>query len=197
MTTRRTRSAVHRRIFTATTAAVLTATALLTGCSKDDKAADPAPAPPSPSASPSPSADPQAAEKSKVLAVYDAFWGEAVKAYEAGTEKDTKLVNYASKDALNQTLTDIASMQRAGTAMKGTPGHLAEVSALNMSGERPTATISDCFDLSTWKITDRASGQAKPFPTEQPMRYITEFDAELQGGQWMLTKFVRHGDRTC
>ncbi|MCX4546903.1 hypothetical protein [Streptomyces sp. NBC_01565] len=196
-TRRRTRSAVHRRILTPTTAAALTAAALLTACSKNDKAANPSPVSPSPSASPTLSADPQAAEKAKVLAAYNGFWNESVKAYEAGSEKGTKLVNYASKDALNQTLTDIASMQRAGTAMKGTPGHRAEVSALNMSGARPSAMISDCFDLSTWKIIDRASGQVKPFPTEQPMRYITEFDAELQGGHWMLTKFVRHGDRAC
>ncbi|MFD8984261.1 hypothetical protein [Streptomyces sp. NPDC059564] len=180
------------------TAAVVVLTA---GCTKDlndNRAAPPSPsANPSTSTSTSVSADPQAAEKSRVLATYSAFWDESVKAYQAGTEKGTKLVDYAAKDALNQTLTDIANMQRAGTAMKGTPGHRAEVSAVNMSGELPTATISDCFDLSTWKIIDRASGQVRPFPTEQPMRYITEFDAEFQGGRWMLTKFVRHGDRTC
>ncbi|MFF4647292.1 hypothetical protein [Streptomyces sp. NPDC001389] len=143
------------------------------------------------------SADPQAEAKTKILATYSAFWEESVKAYEAGTEQGTKLVDYAAKDALNQTLTDIANMQRAGTATKGAPGHRAEVSAVNLSGEQPTATISDCFDLSTWKIIDRSSGQVRPFPTEQPMHYITVFDAELQGGRWMLTKFVRHGDRTC
>ncbi|MFI5831981.1 hypothetical protein ACIA6C_32800 [Streptomyces sp. NPDC051578] len=106
-------------------------------------------------------------------------------------------MNYASKDALNQTLTDIANMQRTGTAMKGTPGHRAEVTALNLAGQPPTAKISDCFDLSTWKLIDRATGQVKPFPTQQPLRYITEFDAELQGGQWVLTKFVRRGDQKC
>ncbi|MFG2753935.1 hypothetical protein [Streptomyces xanthophaeus] len=177
----------------AVAAAVATLTVGCAGESKDDKAA-PTPAP---SASPSPSADDQAAEKAKVLAVYEAFWAESVKAYEAGSEDGTKLVNYATGDALNQTLTDIANMKRAGTAMKGTPGHRSEVSALNMSGDRATATISDCFDLSTWKIIERSNGQVKPFPTEQPMRYVTEFSAEVQGGQWMLTKFTRHGDRTC
>ncbi|MFJ3176078.1 hypothetical protein ACIPJK_35645 [Streptomyces roseus] len=182
------------RAAAAITAAVATLTA---GCTTDAKNDKGAPASPNPSTSPTASTDPHAAEKARILATYEGFWAESVKAYEAGSENGTKLVNFASGDALNQTLTDIANMQRAGTAMKGTPGHRAEVSALSMSGDRPSATISDCFDLSTWKIIDRTSRQVKPFPTEQPMHYITEFNAEIQGGQWMLTKFTRHGDRTC
>ncbi|MCC0100687.1 hypothetical protein K7B10_39235 [Streptomyces flavotricini] len=180
------------RAAAAVTAVVATLTA---GCTTDAKNDEAVPA--SPSTSLTASTDPQAAEKARLLAAYDGFWAESVKAYEAGSENGTKLVNFASGDALNQTLTDIENMQRAGTAMKGAPGHRAEVSALSMSGDRPSATISDCFDLTTWKIVDRASGQVKPFPTEQPMHYITEFNAEIQGGQWMLTKFARHGDRTC
>ncbi|MFF4371493.1 hypothetical protein [Streptomyces sp. NPDC001594] len=189
------RAQQHRRLL-AVAAITTTAAALTAGCTAEPSRIPPPASASRPAVTPS-IADPQAEAKTKILATYSAFWAESVKAYEAGTEQGTKLVDYAAKDALNQTLTDIANMQRAGTTMKGAPGHRPEVSAVNLSGGQPTATISDCFDLSTWKIIDRSSGQVRPFPTEQPMHYITVFDAELQGGRWMLTKFVRHGDRTC
>ncbi|MFD3556881.1 hypothetical protein ACFWWA_32965 [Streptomyces goshikiensis] len=198
MSTRRTRSAVHRRILTATTTATaLTAAAVLTGCSKNTKAADPTPTPPGPSASPSPSADPQASEKAKALAAYDGFWVETVKAYESGTDKGTKLVNYAANSALDDALTDITNMQKAGITKQGSPGHRPEATALNLSSQRPTATITDCLDLSTWRTIDRATGKVQPYPSEQPLRYIAVAEVELWAGQWLVVKMTPNGDRTC
>ncbi|GAA3242199.1 hypothetical protein GCM10010260_82100 [Streptomyces filipinensis] len=192
----------HRRLLTA--AAVTAAVAVLTaGCSSNDGGDNKAAPTSSPgtsapiSASPPASADPQAAEKAKVLDRYAAFWVEAAKAYETGSVNGTKVVFYASDAALNETISDVTKMKQSDTAMKGAPGHRAEVSALTVSGDRPTATISDCLDLSTWQIVERSNGQVLPYPTEQPMRYVTEFDAMFLNGQWWFTKFVRHGDRTC
>ncbi|MFF3431417.1 hypothetical protein [Streptomyces sp. NPDC002602] len=194
-----TRTNSHRRLLAATAAAAIVAT-LTAGCTKDsdDNKAAPSPSPtPSTSASASGSTDPQTAEKAKVLAAYDGFWAESVKAYETGTEKNTKLVYFAAKDALNDALTDITSMRKAGTVTKGSPGHRSEATALNMSGEHPTATVTDCLDLSTWQTVDRATGKVQPYPSEQPLRYIAVAEVELWAGRWMVVKMTPDGDRKC
>ncbi|MFG2716231.1 hypothetical protein ACGFX2_37725 [Streptomyces goshikiensis] len=197
MTTTRTRSSAHRRILTAATAAALTAAALVTGCSKDGKTADPTSAPPSPSSSPTLSADPQAAEKAKVLAAYTGFWAESVKAYAAGSDKDTQLVKYAAKKALDEALTDVTNLQKAGLAMQGAPGHRAEATSLHMSGEHPRATVTDCLDISTWRTVNRSTGKEEPSPSGQPMRYVAVAEVEQWSGQWMVVTMTPNGDRTC
>ncbi|THA49423.1 hypothetical protein [Streptomyces sp. A1136] len=189
----------RRRLLAATAVTAVTATvAVLTaGCTsdaKEDKASTPRPGL---STSPSASTDPQAAEKSKALAAYSGFWTESVKAYETGTEKDTKLVNFAAKTALNDALTDLANMRKAGTVTKGSPGHRPEVTAVNMAGEHPGITITDCLDLSTWQTVDRATGKVQPYPPEQPLRYVAVAETELWAGQWMVVKMTPDGDRRC
>ncbi|MGW6880851.1 hypothetical protein ACWGEU_11400 [Streptomyces goshikiensis] len=197
MSTRRTGSAVHRRILTATTAAVLTATALLTGCSKEGKTVNPAPAPLSPSASTALSADPRAAEKAEILAAYTGFWAESVKAYAAGSDKGTQLVKYAANKALDEALTDVTNLQMAGLAMQGAPGHRAEVTSLQMSGEHPGATVTDCLDISTWRTVNRLSGKEELSPSGQPMRYVAVAEVEQWSGRWMVVAMTPNGDRTC
>lgn len=184
----------HRRILAAAAIAA-TVAAVTTGCTKKTEA-EPSPSSP-PATSPSPSTDPQAADKDKVLATYNGFWTESVKAYAAGTEKDTKLVDFASGSALDRTLTDLANMQKAGVAKQGSPGHLPEVTALNLTGERPTATVTDCLDLSTWQTIERSTGKVRPYPSEQPMRYVAIAEVEQWAGQWTVVKMTPNGDRTC
>ncbi|WP_369776291.1 hypothetical protein [Streptomyces sp. R33] len=167
------------------------------GCSKSSKDNKAAPTSPSPSASPTASADPQAAEKKNVLAAYDGFWAESVKAYATGTEKGTRLVDFAAKGALDRTLADIASMQKAGIAKQGGPGHRPETTALNLSGERPTATVTDCLDLSTWQTVERATGTVRPYPSAQPMRYVAVAEIEQWAGRWMVVKMTPNGDNKC
>ncbi|MFF4104312.1 hypothetical protein [Streptomyces sp. NPDC001903] len=182
------------RRFLAATAVAATVAAVTAGCAKDNKAAPP---PLSPTASPSTSTDLQATEKAKVLAAYDSFWGETVKAYAAGSDKDTKLVNFAANSALDDALTDIANMQKAGTTMQGSPGHRAEATAFNPSGEHPKATVTDCLDISTWQTVERATNKIQPYPTEQPLRYVAIAEVEQWAGQWMVVRMTPNGDRTC
>lgn len=189
----------HRRLLAATAAAAIVAT-LTAGCTKDsdDNKAAPSPSPtPRTSASASGSTDPQAAEKAKVLAAYNSFWAESVKAYATGTEKNTKLVNYSAKSAFNEALADLTKMKAAGIAKKGSPGHRAEATTLDMSGERPRAGVTDCLDLSTWQTVNIATGEVRPYPSEQPLRYITTAEVELWAGQWLVVKLTPDGDRKC
>ncbi|UUU37549.1 hypothetical protein [Streptomyces sp. NBC_00162] len=196
MTTARqhhTRTARRRRLLAAVALAATTA-ALATGCSKEPKAS---PAPSSSSASPSPTADPQAAEKAAVLAAYNGFWSESVKAYAAGSDKDTQLVKFAANKALDEALTDITNLDKAGLAMQGAPGHRAETTSLTMTGERPRATVTDCLDLSTWRTVNRSTGKEEPYPSGQPLHYLAVAEVEQWSGQWMVVTMTPNGDRTC
>ncbi|WP_344406879.1 hypothetical protein [Streptomyces longisporus] len=179
---------------------VFAAALTLAGCSSssgDSKASTKTSAPASSESTATASTDPQAAEKQAVLNVYDAFWAEQVKAYAQGDTKGTDLKKYATKDALGGVLGDVLVMKKAGTATTGAPKHRAEVTALSASGKTPTATVQDCLDISNWKTVKKKSGQVQPFPSNQPLRYITTATAEKWGKQWLITKVTPEGDRTC
>lgn len=178
-----------------TTAVLAAAVTIVTaGCTKEPKASPPAI---SPTASPSPATDPQAAEKTAVLAAYNSFWSESVKAYAAGSDKDTQLVKYAAKKALDEALTDITNLEKNGLVMQGAPKHRAQTTALTMTGERPRATVTDCLDISTWRTVERSTGKEQPNPSEQPLRYEAVAEVEQWSGQWMVVTMTPNGDRTC
>ncbi|MGW4560998.1 hypothetical protein ACWEN3_00895 [Streptomyces sp. NPDC004561] len=143
------------------------------------------------------SADPDAAEKAAVLKTYNAFWAEQVKAYAQGNIQGTDLKKYASKDALGGAMGDVLVMKQAGNATTGAPTHRTQVTSLTLTGSIPKATVQDCMDISNWKIIKKATGKVQPFPSNQPLRYITTAAVEKWGKQWMITKLTPDGDHTC
>ncbi|MBL1086737.1 hypothetical protein JK359_33060 [Streptomyces actinomycinicus] len=179
---------------------VLSAALALSACSSSDGDSKPSAKTSAPASSPAPStasADPDAAAKEAVLKTYDAFWTEQVKAYAQVNIQGTDLKKYASKDALGGAMGDVLVMKKAGTATTGAPKHRAQVTSLTLSGSIPKATVQDCLDISNWKTINKKSGQVEPFPSNQPLRYITTATAEKWGKQWLITKLTPEGDRTC
>lgn len=173
----------------------------LTACGGSQNNDSPSTSSPSASASAAASTsatlDPQAQAKNEALKAYAAFWGEQVKAYAQADIQGTGLKKYATKTALGGAMGDVLVMKKAGTATTGAPTHQAKVTALTLSGDTPKATIQDCMDISNWKTVKRQSGQVQPFPTDQPLRYITSAKAEKWGTRWMITELTPEGDRTC
>ncbi|MFF4699916.1 hypothetical protein [Streptomyces chattanoogensis] len=142
-------------------------------------------------------ADPQAQRKNEALAAYKAFWAEQARAYGKADLKGTRLEKLASGEALTRAMTDVATMKQAGTVTKGAPAHDAKVTSIRMRGKLPTATISDCLDISRWKTVKARSGKVVPFPKNQPLRYITSAYAEKWSGGWMILKIAPQGNRPC
>ncbi|MCX4993349.1 hypothetical protein [Streptomyces sp. NBC_00568] len=174
----------------------------LSACSSDDEDSGDSSKQPSSASSPSrpsksPSTDPQAAARKDVLTAYSAFWREQVKAYGQANIKGTDLKKYATKEALGQAMADVLVMQQAGTATKGAPTHQAEVTSLTLTGSIPKASVRDCLDISHWNTIKKKSGQVKPFPSAQPLRYITTAKAEKWGKQWLITEVTPDGEQTC
>ncbi|CAH9420361.1 putative secreted protein/lipoprotein [Streptomyces globisporus] len=175
----------------------------LTGCGGGGDSAKPSAAPPaasSPTATDSASpADPDAAEKKAVLASYDAMAREQMKAYRQADAKGTDLEKYATTEALGQIRNDLANMKQAGTVVRGELGHDTEVTELDMEAQTPTATLSDCVDLSAYETYDVKAKRVIPLPKEQPLRYVMTATAQRWEGRWMVTDIDPQGGEgaTC
>ncbi|MFE2533711.1 hypothetical protein [Streptomyces sp. NPDC059371] len=176
---------------------LMTLSACSSGGDSDGAAEQPSASSSSPRSSTSPNSDPQTAGRTDVLAAYSAFWVEQVKAYSQADIKGTDLKKYATKKALGQAMADVLVMQRAGTATEGAPTHRAEVTSLTLNGAVPKATVRDCLDISHWNTIKKKTGQVKPFPSAQPLRYITTAKAEKWGKQWRITEIIPDGKQTC
>ncbi|MES5824917.1 hypothetical protein [Streptomyces sp. RG80] len=172
----------------------------LAGCSEssagDDSPSESAP-PSSTAPSASPSADGRSQAEDEVRAAYTALWREQVKAYAQADIKGTDLKKYATKDALAEAMGDVLIMQKAGTVTKGTPVNDITDVTVTSTGKTPTATLRDCLDISNWRTVKKKTGAVQPFPTNQPLRYVTTATAEKWGNQWMITKLTPDGNREC
>ncbi|WP_409239750.1 hypothetical protein [Streptomyces sp. PA5.6] len=176
----------------------------VTACSDDSSPDDgPAKAPTKTAkASPAPTRsadDPQMREKKAALSTYARMWDEQVKAYAQADIKGTDLKKYATKDALGRAMGDLLLMKRAGTAAKGAPTHHnTKVDApIDLNAKIPKARVTDCLDITNWPTIKRSTGKVLPFPSAQPLRYLTTAQAEKWGKQWIITKVETHGNRTC
>ncbi|MBB5109351.1 hypothetical protein [Streptomyces spectabilis] len=175
---------------------------VLTACSdsSDDDPADKSPRPPATSSAsrqPAPSTDPLARDKLAVLRVYELMWEDQAKAYAQTDIKGTQLKRYATKEALGRTMGDLLAMKKEGTATKGAPSHSTKVLSLSPAPKVPRARLQDCLDISSWKTVKKKTGEPQPYPSDQPLRYLTTIDAEKWGKRWMITKITTHGSRTC
>ncbi|MFJ8142693.1 hypothetical protein [Streptomyces sp. NPDC096013] len=141
--------------------------------------------------------DPQAQARADVLRAYDGFWDAQVKAYAQASIKGTDLEKYATKKALGRAMGDVLVMQKADTAATGAPTHDAKVTSLVLTGATPKATVRDCLDISNWKTVTRKTRAVRPFPSNQPLRYVTTVKAEKWGKQWMITEVTPDGTHTC
>ncbi|MFC7308964.1 hypothetical protein ACFQVC_32750 [Streptomyces monticola] len=172
----------------------------VSGCSEDNKAADPEPSKsasstPAPAAS-SKAADPEAQAESEVLAAYGRFWIEQSKAYAQGSTKGTDLKRYAVGNALAQAESDLLTMKQKGVRAEGQPTIKATVETVDPRAEVPKATLKDCLDISTWKRVDKKTGKELPAPSERLDRYVTVVKAEKWGKQWKILD-VKPQQKAC
>ncbi|MFD3843747.1 hypothetical protein ACFWWC_47330 [Streptomyces sp. NPDC058642] len=132
-----------------------------------------------------------------MLRAYGRMWEEQMKAYRKASDAGTDLDHYASLDALGAFRLGLAHMKKSGTVATGELGHEPAVSKLDLEAKQPTATVTDCLDLSRWEATRVKTGEVVPLPTAQPLRYQATVTVQRWQGRWMVTDYTPHGDRTC
>ncbi|MFE0520760.1 hypothetical protein [Streptomyces sp. NPDC058954] len=184
-------------------ACAVTLAGVLTACDSGKNTADdaaatkPAASAPPTTASSTAPADPGAREKAAVLAAYDRMTAEQAKAYRHASMTGTQLQRYATLDALGKIRLDLARMKKDGTVVRGHIGHDATVTALDVKASTPTATLSDCVDLSRYETYDTRAHTTIPLPTAQPRRYRATAKAERWNGRWMVTDIDTTGGTSC
>ena len=186
----------------ATWCAIAALAVALTGCGGEDNThGGGQTTPTTQAAEPTKTTDPQEAEKAAVLAAYEGFTREEIKAYRKASMEGTRLKDFATLDALSEIELDLMQMQEAGTVVRGDIGHEAKVTALNLKAKVPEATIKDCVDLSKYQTYDTKAKRVIPLPSEQPLRYVAEVSAERwdRGNRygWMITDYEPHGEQKC
>ncbi|MFJ9967273.1 hypothetical protein [Streptomyces avermitilis] len=179
-----------RRTVVAATATVLTLSVAGCGGGSEKKPAA------SPTQSATPSADPQAKAKAEVLAVYRSYWDAQVKAYAKASPVDTGLDKYAFDKALGKAESELVALKLNGNVIKGEPKLSPEVTAVNLDESPKKATITDCVDVTNWKLQKEKTGEEVKLPKERLTRFVTTISARTVGDKWMIVE-TQQQDRTC
>lgn len=171
---------------------ITAAASLLTACSEG------APAKPTATSSPSqsPTADPQAAAKAEVLAVYRSYWDAQIKAYAKASPVDTGLDKYAFDKALGKTESELVALRIGGNVLKGEPKISPDVTAVSLDESPKKATIIDCVDVTNWKMFKEKTGEEVKLPKERLTRFVTTVSARTVGDKWMIVE-TQQQERTC
>lgn len=165
----------------------------LVGCgsSGDDKA----PAVASASTSASKTADPEAAERTAVLRVYQAMNDAETHTYATG-KVDPQLEMYAAHKALSDIKVTLFYYQQQGTVMKGSVTRSPQVTSLDTSSVPLKAVVTDCADSSKYDQVNSKTGKVVPY--KGPRRHVVTSTAERsKAGPWKFYTSVIERDRTC
>ncbi|MFD8952810.1 hypothetical protein ACFV0B_28620 [Streptomyces xanthophaeus] len=176
-----------------TAAALTTAVAtLLIGCTADAKDDKSASASPSPSAtvpaapSASASADPLAADKAEVHTAFGRYWDVLTEAYAKSDSTGTALKDVASGGAIAQTESGLANLRKAGHVLVGKAQHSNTAVEFKDGPMLKTAVITDCVDVSQWKVVDKKTGKEVALPPERLVRYVSTLTAEKWPTGWVV-----------
>ncbi|QIB49545.1 hypothetical protein [Streptomyces aureoverticillatus] len=195
------RTAVRLRNLLAV-AGVLASLGLLTACSDSDDSAKPegrsttdTPSTPaaSPTRTPSESADPAAKEKAAVLTAYRSYWDEKTAAYAKASAQGTHLKRYAVAEAYKDAETELKAMKSKGIVATGKPAISPKASTPELNRKTPRGTVTDCVDVSKWKLVKKSSGQEVALPEEALTKYVARVTVEKWYGHWRILKFTPEG----
>ncbi|MER6074644.1 hypothetical protein ABT187_38690 [Streptomyces sp. NPDC001817] len=132
------------------------------------------------------SADPDAAAKQDVITAYKHYWDEEVKAYSKASMDGTDLKKYAQGNALGLVQSDLLNMRTAGQVIEGRPRIDPKVTSLDLQKKVPSAQITDCVDVSSWKVLDAKTKSEVALPKTRRTKYVSIVTAEKWGKQWVM-----------
>jgi hypothetical protein len=159
----------------------------------DVKASSHAASTPAPATS---SADPQTAAKEAVLNTYKRYWDEKVAAYAKASMTGTDLKTYAKGNALGMAQSDLKNLKTVGQVTEGKPQLDPEVTSLDLQKKVPLAKITDCVDVSTWKVLNAKTKSEVALPKDRRTKYVSNVTAERWGKQWVILE-IKPEDRAC
>ncbi|MFI1768962.1 hypothetical protein ACH41H_43990 [Streptomyces sp. NPDC020800] len=173
----------------------------LSGCgSSDGHSQDKASENPTASAVPSStgpaSSDPETAAKQDLLSTYQRYWDEKAAAYSKASMAGTELATYAKGNALGLAQSDLKNLKTMGQVTEGKPRIHPQVTSLDLQKKVPLGKISDCVDVSTWKILNAKTRSEVALPKDRRTKYVSKVRAEKWGKQWVILE-IKPEDRAC
>jgi len=171
---------------------------VLTGCAQSGQVsqigAAPSAAPDSPTASPS--QDPTQAATTQILAVYTGMRQAQVSAEDSGTTQNVSLSDYAAGKALIAITSDVGEDAAKDWRMAGLPQLNPKVTALDLSSRPPTATVTDCMNVSGWHMVDQVTGKDITAPSAQSS-FVSVSQAQLGQDGWRITETEVNRSKPC
>ncbi|MFG2425186.1 hypothetical protein ACGFWD_40040 [Streptomyces sp. NPDC048448] len=164
------------------------------GNSSEDTGKDPATRTSTPAATSS--ADPEATAKVQLLDAYRHYWDEKTAAYAKASMSGTKLEAYAKGDALGLAQSDLKNLKTSGQVTTGKPRIDPQVTSLDLQKKVPLAEITDCVDVSAWKVLDAKTKSEVALPKNRRTKYVSNVTAERWGKRWIVLD-VKPEDRAC
>lgn len=162
----------------------------------DDRPSADASATPSQSstATPSPS-KPDDPDEAAALKRYRESWEAQIKAFAQADSKGTDLKKNTSLHALAVIESDLMSMKEMGQVTKGRPVIKPKVTSMKKKDGIPVATITDCVDVSGWKLIDKKTQKEIALPSERLTRFESTSKVEDWGEHgWMVTKVTEEAE---
>jgi hypothetical protein len=175
--------------------AVLVAGTLLTACSENDTKPRPtAPVPP-PATIASPSPETQA--RADVLVVYNRAQVLFELVQKNGRIGDEYVLDTMTDKARGQWASAGLRYQEQGIRLDGSITRAPTVTAVDMAGAPPSATVVDCIDISAAKVVDTTTGTPKKTAEGQSLRYIQTTSLIRDNGRWLVSDVLPERGRAC
>ena len=183
-----------RRIHQLLSAAI--ALAVLTGCAKSGQVAQIGSGAPGAAASSTPTQDPAQAATAQVLAVYTGMRQAQAAAEDAGTVQNVSLGSYATGKALIALTSAVGQDAANGWRMVGVPQLDPKVTALDLNGHPPTATVTDCMNVSGWHTVDQFTGKDITAPSTHSS-FVSVSQAQLGPDGWRISETEVNRSKPC
>ncbi len=145
----------------------------------------------SPSATPSPTQSAEDKASAAALEAYTGYWTASNAASRAPGKQDWRpeLAKYTADPALAQRLDSLANFAAVPAHFEGEPKRAPRVDSVSLQ-QPPRVTISDCLDVSGWKLlSDRPGEEGKNLnDPKQPQRYRFSAQVVLYGDpdRWLV-----------
>ncbi|MFF4829427.1 hypothetical protein ACFY20_42300 [Streptomyces sp. NPDC001312] len=144
-----------------------------------------APAPSTPVATSAPaSADPGA----PIEAAYRHYWAAKVAANAKARVQGTQLKKYAVADAYAAAEAEVNWLNAKGFVTTGQPTLSPRVTSVDLQREMPRGSVTDCTDVSQWKVVKASTGQEVTLPKGRRTKYVTKAVAEKWYGHWVIVR---------
>lgn len=132
-----------------------------------------------------------------ILTAYRGYWDGVVASFAAPDQPQSPaLAEHSDDAALADAQSALIQLARDEIRLVGAPILAPEITALELGGATPSATISDCVDASDWQPVFSSTGDSAAAPG-QTVRVTYEAIAFKPEDRWLIRSVVALRDQPC